>query len=405
MTAGTLRQKGIATWDDRVLANAVFFPTVCLMLQTTLYALLGTRGAIHLAVLGLSAAAMVLAVPVWFRRGITKAMVPYLVAAAVYALQYLIFVENRAYLTKYLFDLLCMVFPAYICVVYTTRWGALINAAEKAGIAIVALGLIYSLVTLLGVSKTKAAYSMSFSYYQLLPGVIFLYKFFKEKRVKHLVIALLAMGMAVAFGARGPLAAWGVFLLAGVYLSKVKTVYKVMWTLAVICGAVFFVPIMGAAAALLERLGIGSRTVAMLAGGNFFTHTGGREVLYAKCLEQVALHPLFGGGIGSDLRLINGYPHNLFVELLLHHGIPVGGAASLLLLYVMGRAFIKTEDKLMWFMLFCYGFVPQMVSNTYLSSAALWIFIGYCVKVAICKSGKVGTAEQTVLLSQNFIKT
>ena len=123
---------------------------------------------------------------------------------------------------------------------------------------------------------------------------------------------------------------------------------------------------------------INSRSMEYFVTGSLVTDLGGRDTIYSIVVELIKQNFAFGSGIGADLAATGQYSHNLFLDLLLHYGIFLGTSMILIILVMMWISLSKTNDKALWFVFFCGGFLPSMVSGTYLSSMLLWIFFGYC---------------------------
>ena len=82
----------------------------------------------------------------------------------------------------------------------------------------------------------------------------------------------------------------------------------------------------------------------------------------------------------SDFRLLGTYTHNLFLDLFMHYGVVFGVLIVVAFMTIISVSFYKSENKMFTFLMFCFGFLPLMVSGTYLVEAALWIYLGYCCR-------------------------
>jgi O-antigen ligase len=98
-----------------------------------------------------------------------------------------------------------------------------------------------------------------------------------------------------------------------------------------------------------------------------------------------------GIGLAGD-RLYTGgtYSHNIFLEIISGFGIIVGIIILLFLGCITIRSlFLKNKTRanlmLMWF---CIGFVPLIVSGSYLTSFQFWIFLGLITRFSVTKEQK-----------------
>ena len=134
------------------------------------------------------------------------------------------------------------------------------------------------------------------------------------------------------------------------------------------------------AAKFLGKIGFESRTLLLLLRGEILTHDSGRNLLRMKAFQAIKANPFTGNGIGSDFRLLGTYTHNLFLDLFMHYGVVFGVLIVVAFMTIISVSFYKSENKMFTFLMFCFGFLPLMVSGTYLVEAALWIYLGYCCR-------------------------
>lgn len=91
--------------------------------------------------------------------------------------------------------------------------------------------------------------------------------------------------------------------------------------------------------------------------------------------------PIVGLGLAGDRLLIGGYVHNFFVEVLSHFGVVVGLIVLIMfsfgsLLALLRAKQLNYELLIIWFSM---GFMPLMVSSSYLISLNFWVFLGLLV--------------------------
>ena len=126
-------------------------------------------------------------------------------------------------------------------------------------------------------------------------------------------------------------------------------------------------------------LGFNSRSLSYIASGDFLNSSGRNEIT-SMSISMIISKPLFGNGIGSDLATIGQYTHNLFLDLLLHYGVVIGILLSIVVLCLLLIGLFRSNNKSIFVLFFCAGFLPSMISGTYLSSVFLWLFLGYCFR-------------------------
>lgn len=362
-----------------VLGVSSFCSLFALMLQTLLYGLLGNSMLIHIFVLIVAAIPTIRALPIWLKYEFDRVILCYGSILIVFLIQYMVFLDNRAYMTEYLFQFLFMCIPAYLSM--SMNWDTKIQTDIFKAFCwnVFVLGELYFFMILVGrIAWGGYSYNMAFSYYMLLPALGFTYCLYRERKKIYIVPLIFAMISIIMLGSRGPLLCWVVFFLFGLYFSDIKLSFKCIWTVVIFIIFMFYKKIIMLLLPYLDELGINSRSMEYFITGSLVTDLGGRDTIYSIVIELIKQNFVFGSGIGADLAATGQYSHNLFLDLLLHYGVFLGISMILIIIVMMWISLSKTNDKTLWFVFFCGGFLPSMVSGTYLSSMLLWIFFGYC---------------------------
>jgi len=238
-----------------------------------------------------------------------------------------------------------------------------------------------------GISYTIAfTYSLNL-YFILFNKKIKLYAFCKYKLYKYISIALIILQVICLFigGGRG---AFIVVLFSTIILFyfsiKHKTINKKMLFLSVLCLflIIFFIIIM----LNMDNKNIRgfSRVFSYITStGIDFTKTAGRDIIYALVIEGIKEKPVFGHGIfGQFSYTKTGYPHNIFLEILLSGGILYFVIMMLILYYIIKKLFYLAKNdvnKCLILPLFSSAFIMILFSGTYLSNSLLWFLCSYVV--------------------------
>ena len=103
-----------------------------------------------------------------------------------------------------------------------------------------------------------------------------------------------------------------------------------------------------------------------------------RISLYEKAFSTISEAPLLGNGF-SEFQYINGYPHNIILELVLYFGV-VGLLFSYLiiasLVYMPIRIiFEKNDTKVLFFIIILLMLIPKFASTNIGMSKELLIFL------------------------------
>lgn len=222
-------------------------------------------------------------------------------------------------------------------------------------------------------------YSMSFGYGMLLPAMfLFTQQGYIDKMMSFLLFALI-----LTDGSRGPVVVLSVFYAYyTIFLASGKTKKRMILVVAVAAlTAVMILP-------KLESFQ-DSRTMLLLQEGALLSHDSGREEnMYSVVTPRIMERPITGWGIGADRSFLDGaYSHNIFLEVYVHYGIFLGTFLFLFFFVYCLRTFFSPSmrkipgEREMFVMMFLYGFIPKLVSGSYLIDFSFAIFIGYLISL------------------------
>lgn len=181
--------------------------------------------------------------------------------------------------------------------------------------------------------EVHRAYSLSFGYSMLLPVIVFLYVFIREKKIVYLLFGTVGGVLIFMKGSRGALVMIVNFLVL-MYISSIvdckdnkKRLVRIMIGVAVVLGmALFGRAILGVAADILQSCGIESRTLEMLVQGKFINDSSGRNVIWGAVANAIKDGGIFGYGVFGDRPFVYphhyvGYSHNIVFEMIASFGI------------------------------------------------------------------------------------
>jgi len=115
--------------------------------------------------------------------------------------------------------------------------------------------------------------------------------------------------------------------------------------------------------------GLSSRTIDLLLGNEFISHTSGRDVIYATLFEKMGQRPFLGYGTFGEWQFVNYSAHNIWLELCSHYGYPIG---TLLLLTHFGitiQGFRKSRNPIarnMILLFACFAYIRGIFGGDYL---------------------------------------
>lgn len=241
-----------------------------------------------------------------------------------------------------------------------------------------------SWLTLTANGFEELSYSMSFGYDMMLPSMVFLYYAMRDKKLWHWALSIMCILMILVAGSRAPLlwilVFFTVMLIRGFLTSKVK----VIWGLTVPVFLLIYLKLedlIGFLVVFLQRFGISARSMNMLLAGSI-NDDNGRAAIYEMSIEMIKNMEFYGYGLYGDRYVIGnyyfwGYPHNIFLEILLTFGVLGGGLLIFFLLYQGVRTLLKCQDDdwLDLFLIFLACSLKLLLSDSYWYVPEFWAAI------------------------------
>ncbi len=362
---------------NTILTISMYVQVATLMLQLVLYQFFGVQESIHTFILIVSAFFMVISAIIWVRFEIGLLCIICLFFGLFYLFSYLIFPENRSSANVYTFNFFAICLPCFINSILIDDVEKYIYALQIVSFIVFALGFLL-MILLVTEGMGKNEYSMAYSFYMLLPALVFTFSFYLKKRVLFLILAIISMLLILMIGSRGALVSSLIFLIAIILIAKLNLALKVLTVLLTVFVFVFFNRIITWFSSVFSGMGVISRNLTLIQTDEWFSHDSGRSVIQNQVIELIKNKPLLGSGIGSEQRLLGTYSHNIFLDLFLHFGVLLGSIIIIVMVLLIIYIFIKSKQKVLFFMLFCYGFIPLLFSGSYLEFFPFWIFLGFC---------------------------
>lgn len=295
----------------------------------------------------------------------------------------LLFPENRTFIQRYQLDLLMSLLM--ILYVSSIRYFDYLLELMTFYFYFVCVCQILMIVIIFLFRKIPR-YSMGFGYAGVLPTMVTLNAFAKEKKIGYL---LLAIGSAITIllcGSRGAILCIGVFVLAKFFRPSRKN-FALYILLLSVCLLVFLnlSAISNFLHGTLQRFGLNSRTITLFQRdlGDKTLYLTSRDIGYQNALDEIARNPFQYRGAFSSFVLHGHYIHNLVLDILLDYGVALGVVILCGLLYMSVRSIFQTRDSLgdLALIFFCYSIPSLMVSSTYLLEWNFGVWLVFSAKM------------------------
>lgn len=272
---------------------------------------------------------MILAIIVSLKQKSKVFAISYICLFLFFCIELFLFPLNSSYILSDSFRFLVpIIIPSIICLSCLNDIKIIEDVMYLYSWLIVAMMLIFVMRFLQG-SVEFESYNMGLSYALLLPMVIL----YNKSRWFSYIGAAICFLCILVFGSRGALVA-GVFYIVYDMCQKNR---RYIFYIGILF--LFIINIAVAFGDYLDSLGISSRTLNLLVGGEM-SSAEGRDVIYAKALSLIKDNWITGLGIYGDRVHMGDYCHNIILELLLDYGAIFGSLIiltsliSLILLYL-----------------------------------------------------------------------
>lgn len=252
-------------------------------------------------------------------------------------------------------------------------------------------------ITNYGNAVLHVSYNMTLGYEALVSGLLFYWIYKEKKNPLFFIFSVLGIAISLIWGARGCLLCYIIYFV--LYLAYRKKSYKTMIRMIIMIFILLIVYLFGiqniliALSNVLGSFGISSRTISSITAlTKIIGNDSGRGEIWSILIRKMWERPVLGYGIMGDRYLLNQYlsssvtlySHNLFIEILISFGIPIGLSIIAFMINQIIKAIKKSKkDRVFWFYicLLAFNMGNLMVSNSIWYSTGFWFFIGFVIVI------------------------
>lgn len=212
----------------------------------------------------------------------------------------------------------------------------------------------------------RTDYGLNYGYNVVMCVILFMILYTYNKKKIDLISFVISLLLVIICGSRGPLICIAIsMMLLFIYRwnriqdSKIKLIIFLLFMTGILSIMVIGIPVfVSGIASILRKSDISSRALQMFLNGTLADDSG-RNRIYKIAYKMIAagdINSFLGYGFYGDRYVIGrtwfyGYPHNIFLELLIQYGILFGGIIILMLVFNILRMAIRCEDS-SWQLLF-----------------------------------------------------
>lgn len=223
-------------------------------------------------------------------------------------------------------------------------------------------------------------YSMSYGYSVLFICILYVFNYYRTRRVMSLFLASILGVFILLVGSRGPIIGIAAAILFCVICYEKDKRKYLICVLLIFCIVMYFTFRNVFADSVLNYLsakGIQSRTISMLLDGTI-TSDSGRGEIYAELLNCINKSPFWGLGAYAGEKYV-GYSHNIYLDFFANFGYFLGSAFLVVIIVTAIRRCLKmkgsAESQLILFM-FVQVFPGGFIGFELWGCKELWILMG-----------------------------
>lgn len=244
------------------------------------------------------------------------------------------------------------------------------------------------------------SYTQSHTYTLLPVAIIIGGSLFDKIRWFNVVVFLVSIILMFSMGARGPIVCVVMYLvLKSIIMYKFKPKRALLISAIILTGIipvyVYFYKILANMLTIFQKMNLSTRTILRLMEGSFFEDSA-RGLLAKHSIDLIKKYPISGVGVGNERILLinkmgsNGtlseamgwYPHNIFLEILLHFGIFIGGAIVFFIIKILCTTIFKNINKDGTDIVCIFvgiGLFPLLFTGSYITSPLFFALLGVCL--------------------------
>lgn len=369
---------------DKIISTALMSSFIVLTFQYLILISFNLLGSSSASLVQTSSKIMVglifvIALPHVLKRKLKLFIIVYGLAIIIFGYNFLVFPENHPYLINLVFPFFFMALPSFIYVLSIKKLEVFEEITNKSAFIIFIFGTIIGILIFTG-NASVGVYSMSLSYYMLLPALVFLGKVFDRGQIIFIVYFIIALIVILALGSRGALLCIVIYTFLRVVSPKqkfasVKLVVYSISTLAITLSILNYERILLYINQLFLGFGIQSRTITLLLQDE--VHLSGRDSIIQIVWSEIIQSPFLGIGLAGDTRVSgSSYVHNFFIEVIGNFGTLVGILLIGILLVIILLSLIRSNYYNIIVLWISLGFVHLTISGSYITDLKFWIFFG-----------------------------
>lgn len=229
---------------------------------------------------------------------------------------------------------------------------------------------------------------MSRAYFILLNVLLVINYAFDKKTLMGIVFTVVGLLFLASMGTRGPVIISLAFIAGKIVLTSLNKGHGYIAIVAIIA-LIWFVnsdswnAFLLFTKSIIEDLGLSTRVIDLAIQDETLTYMSERDEIADLVISKIKERPLTGWGVYGEWQFNGWSAHNMYLELLDHYGVIVGGLIIIWILFINVKAFLSTKNasvRGLVLLFACFCLVRGVFGGGFLTSAT-FLMIGYCLQV------------------------
>lgn len=311
----------------------------------------------------------------------------YIIILGIYGSQYIIHPENRLYLDDFFLRSMVFAIPFYFV---GLAWD--IRSFDKLFFSISIAGILWMFVYQLFINdKTLAAmdeglHQMTEAYETLFLILYATWYTFRNFSVVGLISIFLGVLCLFAFGTRGPLVVYLLFVfIYTLFFSKFryKKIVLLLFAVLSILFFIYFEPVMIGLDVFLSSMGYNTRITQQILQDNIQDASADERLYIIDILRGKLSGVSSSFGIFGSWQFVDTYSHRIYWDFWFSFGYIIGSILMGVFAFIHAKSFIKTDpfERGFWLLLFCDAIITLFISDYFMFRGSFWLFLGYSIQI------------------------
>lgn len=230
---------------------------------------------------------------------------------------------------------------------------------------------------------------MSRAYFILLNVLLVINYAFDKKTLMGILFSIVGVLFIASMGTRGPVIISLAFIVAKILQNSLKKGHGYIAIFAVLL-LVWFVNseywelFLLFIREILDSIGLSTRVIDIAIQGETLTYYSERDEIAQLVISKIKERPLTGWGVYGEWQFSGWSAHNMYLEILDHYGVILGGVILMWMLVLNVKAFLASKEtpvRGLVLMLACFVLVRGFFGGGFLTFPT-FLMIGYCLQVS-----------------------